>query len=98
MEEVEFREAVYEDMINVYDDICADVIKDTLNESLNGYQFNAYAAMVFGVFLGEVYGRDHKKFLELVKPVYEEYLKYKSEEDAKHRRTLMRISNIEVVK
>ncbi|MFD1126648.1 hypothetical protein ACFQ3J_00470 [Paenibacillus provencensis] len=98
MEYIEFREAVYEDIISMYEDQCLDIMKQAMKGELNGYQFNAYAAMIFGCFLCEVYTDDHKKFLELATPIYELYSKSKVENDANNLRTLMKIHNLEVIK
>jgi len=98
LEQIEFRDAVYEDMINIYDDVCLDYVQAAFKGRLNSYEFNAYAAMIFGCFLGDVYTENYSKFIELVTPLYEEYRKNKIEQDADHRRTLMKIHNLEVIK
>lgn len=98
MTEIEFREAVYHDIINLYEDQCLKIVKQTLNGELNSYEFNTYAAMIFGALLCDVYTSDHKRYLELVTPLVEEYCKNKTDQDASYKRTLMKIANISVVK
>lgn len=93
-----FREAVLYAMIDIYDNECKKVMNDAMIGKYDSFEFDEIAAMVFGVFLGELYSENRKKFLELTKPIYEEYCRMKSKDDAFWKREQIRRTNLKLVK
>lgn len=97
-EVIPFREAVFQWILELYDDECKEVLDEAMKGKYDHFQFNELAAMVFGVFLGDLYTDNREKFIELAKPIYEEYCKIKKEEDAHWRREQMKMLNLHLVK
>ena len=77
-----FRDAVHNCMIEVFDDECKGVLDDSMKGKLANSEFGDNASAVFGEFLTELYTENREKFIELAKPIYEEYCRMKSKEDS----------------
>lgn len=96
-EPLSFRDAVHNYMIEVFDDECKKVLDDSMKGDLANVDFSESASAVFGTFLTELYADNREKFIKLAEPIYEEYCKMKSEEDAQRKREQLKEANLSLI-
>ena len=97
-EVMSFRDAVHNWIIELFDYECKGVLDDSMKGKLTSHAFNENASAVFGSFLTELYTENREKFIELAKPIHEEYCRMKSEDDAYWKREQLKSANLRVVK
>lgn len=96
-EAISFRDAVHNCMISTYDDECKEKLGDSMKGILSNDAFYEEASEVFASFLSDLYEENREKFIELAKPIYEEYCKMKSEDDAYWKREQLKSSNLSLI-
>lgn len=92
-----FRDAVHNYMIEVFDDECKEVLDDSMKGNLANVDFSENASAVFGAFLTGLYEDNREKFIDLAEPIYEEYCKMKSEDDACRKREQLKEANLGLI-
>ena len=96
-EVMSFRDAVHNCMIEVFDDECKGVLDNSMKGKLANIEFSENASAVFGEFLTELYEENREKFIELAKPIHEEYCRMKSEDDAYWKREQLKDANLSLI-
>ncbi|MET3659629.1 hypothetical protein [Sporosarcina psychrophila] len=96
-EVMSFRDAVHNWIIEVFDDECKEVLDDSMKGKLTSDAFDKEASAVFGTFLTELYTENREKFIELAKPIYEEYCRMKNEEDTYWKREQLKNANLSLI-
>lgn len=96
-EVMSFRDAIHNWIIEIFDDECKEVLDDSMKGKLTSDAFNENASAVFGSFLTVLYTDNSEKFTELAKPIYEEYCRMKSEDDAYWKREKLKDANLSLI-
>lgn len=96
-EGVSFRDAVHDCMISTYDDEYKEKLDDSMKGMVSNDVFHEEVSAVFGSFLTDLYTDEREKFIELSKPIYEQYCKMKSEDDAHWKRERLKEANLGLI-